>query len=242
MHTLYSMQSSGNCYKPRLLMHQLGLAFRLVDTDSFDGSTRTPEFLALNPNGKVPLLVLPDGRRLAESNAMLLHLAEGIAYLPADAYERALSTSGCSSSSTATSPISPSRVHGCTSARRDAARSTRRGSPNCTAAATAALAVMEERLAGHDWLAGDAYSVADIALYAYTHVAGEGDFDLAPYPGCAHGSRGSAAEPGYVSMDWRPDGLPVRGRRHVRLLGERLQSGEALLVVGTDDVVDAPPK
>ena len=89
-YTLYSMQNSGNCYKPRLLMHQLGIPFRLVDTDSFDGSTRTPEYLALNPNGKVPLLVLPDGRRLAESNAMLLHLAEGTPFLPADRYERAL--------------------------------------------------------------------------------------------------------------------------------------------------------
>ena len=76
-YTLYSMQDSGNCYKPRLLMHLLGLPFRLVDTDSRDGSTRTPAFLALNPNGKVPLLVLPDGRTLSESNAMLLHLAEG---------------------------------------------------------------------------------------------------------------------------------------------------------------------
>ena len=85
-YTLYSMQNSGNCYKPRLLMHQLGIPFRLVDTDSFDGSTRTPEYLALNPNGKVPLLVLPDGRRLAESNAMLLHLAEGTPCLPADRY------------------------------------------------------------------------------------------------------------------------------------------------------------
>ena len=89
-YTLYSMQSSGNCYKPRLLMHQLGIDFRLVDIDSGSGETRTPEFLALNPNGRVPLLVLPDGRRLSESNAMLVYLAEGTGYLPADRYDRAI--------------------------------------------------------------------------------------------------------------------------------------------------------
>src|SRR5262249_20734091 len=89
-YTLHSMQSSGNCYKPRLLMHHLGVGFRLVDTDSGKGETRTPEFLALNPNGRVPLLILPDGRRLAESNAMLIHPAEGTSQLPADKYDRAV--------------------------------------------------------------------------------------------------------------------------------------------------------
>jgi glutathione S-transferase len=89
-HTLYSMQSSGNCYKPRLLMHLLGLPFRLVETDPSKGETRTPDYLALNPNGKVPLLVLPDGRCLSESNAMLLYLADGTRFLPNDRYQRAL--------------------------------------------------------------------------------------------------------------------------------------------------------
>ncbi len=89
-YTLYSMQSSGNCYKPRLLMHQLGLPFRLVDIDPGKDETRTPEYLALNPNGRVPLLVLPDGRKLSESNAMLLYFAEGTRFLPDDRYQRAL--------------------------------------------------------------------------------------------------------------------------------------------------------
>src|SRR4029078_5192086 len=74
----------------RLLMHLLGIPFRLIETDSSKGQTRTPEYLALNPTGKVPLLALPDGRRLSESNAMLLYLAEGTRFLPADRYERAL--------------------------------------------------------------------------------------------------------------------------------------------------------
>ena len=89
-YTLYSMEASGNCYKARLLLHLLGLPFRLIETDPRQGATRTPEFLALNPNGRTPLLVLPDGRTLSESNAILLHLAEGTACLPADAYDRAV--------------------------------------------------------------------------------------------------------------------------------------------------------
>ncbi len=102
-YTLYSMQTSGNCYKPRLLMHLLGIPFRLVDTDPSQGETRTAEFLAFNPNGRVPLLVLPDGRRLSESDAMLLYLAEGTRFLPEDRYQRALVINGCSSSNTSTS-------------------------------------------------------------------------------------------------------------------------------------------
>ena len=90
MLTIYSQPDSGNCYKPRLLLAKLGKPFKHVTVSSLDGSTRTPEYLAKNPNGKVPLLELEDGRFLAESNAMLLHLAEGTPYLPKDAYERAL--------------------------------------------------------------------------------------------------------------------------------------------------------
>src|SRR5688572_20717208 len=89
MLTLYSQQTSGNAYKPRLLLALLGVPFRIVEVNTYDGSTRKPEFLAKNPIGKVPLLEFPDGRRLAESNAMLLHLAEGTPYLPADPFERA---------------------------------------------------------------------------------------------------------------------------------------------------------
>ncbi len=90
MLTIYSQPDSGNCYKPRLLLAKLGKTFKHVTVSSLDGSTRTPEYLAKNPNGKVPLLELDDGRFIAESNAMLLYLAENTRYLPKDAYERAL--------------------------------------------------------------------------------------------------------------------------------------------------------
>jgi len=90
MITIYGMTDSGNCYKPRLLLAKLGRPFRHVEVNSLDGSTRKPDFLANNANGKVPVLELDDGRRVAESNAILLFLAENTRFLPADAYQRAL--------------------------------------------------------------------------------------------------------------------------------------------------------
>jgi glutathione S-transferase len=87
---LYHMQSSGNCWKPRVALHQLGLDFELVDVDIMKGESRTEAFMARNPNGRVPLLELPDGRFLAESNAMLAYLAEGTDLIPADRYARGL--------------------------------------------------------------------------------------------------------------------------------------------------------
>src|SRR5579859_6238940 len=89
MHTLYGSSISGNCWKPAFMLRHRGLPFRWVEVDILRKQSRTPEFLAMNPNGRVPLLQLPDGRYLAESNAMLLHLAEGSPWLPADSYARA---------------------------------------------------------------------------------------------------------------------------------------------------------
>jgi glutathione S-transferase len=203
IHALYSMQSSGNCYKPRLLMHQLDLPFRLVDTDSMNGETRQPAFLTLNPNGKVPLLVLPDGRTLAESNAMLLHLAEGTPYLPADAYDRAICYQWLFFEQYSHEPyiaLARALIHLTPGGRETSADRL----PALHQRGNSALAVMEQHLAEHDWFAGKAYSVADIALYAYTHVAGEGDFDLAPYPAVRAWLGRVAAVPGHIDMDWRP--------------------------------------
>jgi glutathione S-transferase len=203
-YTLYSMQSSGNCYKPRLLMHQLGLDFRLIETDAGKGATRTAEFLARNPNGRVPLLILPDGRPLAESNAMLLYLAEGTRYLPVDRYDRGVCYHWLFFEQYEHEPtvavarswlsVYPDRIGKATP--EQIADWHRRGNR--------ALAVMETRLAGNDWLAGPAYSIADIALYAYTHVAEEGGFDLGAYPGIGAWLKRVEAEPGYVPLGWRP--------------------------------------
>ena len=203
-YTLYSMQSSGNCYKPRLLLHQLGLPFRIVDVAGGTGATQTPEFLALNPNGRVPLLVLPDGRKLSESNAMLLYLAEGTKYLPADRYERALVNQWLFFEQYDHEPQIAVARSWITVYPQKRGKATAEQIAGWQDKGGKALRVMEARLAGNDWLVGDAYSVADVALYAYTHVADEGGFDLGRHPGISRWIARVAAEPGYVSLDWRP--------------------------------------
>ena len=203
-YTLYSMQESGNCYKPRLLLHLLGLPFRLIETDPREKATKRPEFLALNPNGRVPLLVLPDGRRLAESNAMLLYLAEGTAYLPTDRYERALVCQWLFFEQYDHEPqiaVARSWLHTYPDRK---ARVTPEQIAGWQQKGGHALGVMEGRLAGNEWLVGSSYSVADIALYAYTHVAGEGGFDLARHPGISRWLARIAATPRHVPLEWRP--------------------------------------
>jgi glutathione S-transferase len=202
-YTLYSMQSSGNCYKPRLLMHQLGLPYRVVETDPSKGETRTAEFLKLNPNGRVPLLVLPDGRTLSESDAMLLYLAEGSRFLPTDRYQRALVHQWLFFEQYDHEPviavarswlkIYPDRIGKATP--EQLADWQKRGNR--------VLSVMEQALTRSDWLAGETYSVADIALYAYTHVADEAGFDLSAFPAISRWLKRVAAEPGHIAMDWR---------------------------------------
>jgi len=203
-YTLYSMQDSGNCYKPRLLLHLLGLAFRLIETDSRDGSTRKPEYLALNPNGRVPLLILPDGRKLSESNAMLLYLAEGTKYLPADRYERALVNQWLFFEQYDHEPQIAVARSWITVYPDKRGKATPEQLAGWQQKGNHALGVMEQRLAGNDWLVGSGYSVADIALYAYTHVADEGGYDLGRYPGISRWIERVAAEPRHVPLEWRP--------------------------------------
>jgi glutathione S-transferase len=203
-YTLYSMQNSGNCYKPRLLMHQLGIPFRVVETDTREGATRTAEFMALNPNARVPLLVFPDGRKLSESNAMLLYLAEGTKYLPTDRYERALVNQWLFFEQYDHEPqvaVARSWLHVFPERK---ARVTAEQIAGWQDKGNKALGIMEKRLAGNDWLAGSAYSVADIALYAYTHVAEDGGFDLGRYPGISAWIKRVAAQPGYIGLFWQP--------------------------------------
>jgi len=205
MLTLYSQQDSGNCYKPRLLLAQLGRPFRIVDVSTNDGSTRQPAFLEKNPIGKVPLLELDDGRRLAESGAILLHLAEGTPYLPADPFERAKAYEWLFFEQYSHEPA--------VAVRRSLLRYPERAGEadevrlaKLLDAGNRALSVMERRVTDADWLAGSAYSVADIALYAYTHMACSGGFDLSLYPAIEAWLARVAAQPGHVPLDWRPPG------------------------------------
>jgi glutathione S-transferase len=198
MHTLYGMTGSGNCYKPALLMTQLGIDFNWIEVDLLKGATRSPEFLAKNPNGKVPLLELPDGRRLAESNAMLCYLAENSPLLPADRYARAKVLEWLFFEQYSHEPyIATVRfwVHYLNQAearREKIAEAMPRG--------YAALGVMEQQLTQAPFLAGADYTIADIALYAYTHVAHQGGYVLDDYPAIRAWIERVAQQPGFVAM------------------------------------------
>jgi len=199
MLTLYQQQDSGNCYKVRLLLNHLGRPFQAVPVSSLDGSTRRPEFLAKNPIGKVPTIELEDGRFLAESNAILLHFAEGTRLLPADAYERAKAYEWLFFEQYVHEPaIAVRRALSVYPERRATASPERMA--QLLDAGNRALAVLERRLEHTDWLAGNAFSVADISLYAYTHMAGEGGYDLGGFPAVGGWLERVAALPSHIPI------------------------------------------
>ncbi|SRR5690348_751824 len=199
---LYNSQVSGNCYKVRLVAAQLGLDLELVELDVIDRSNRPEVLGGLNPALRVPTLVLDDGRSLGESGAILLYLADGTALIPDDRFERAqmlqwmffeqydlepniavarfwVSISG-----------TPERLADQLSAKREAGYRT--------------LDAMERHLTGRTFLVGDRYTLADIALYAYTHVADEGGFELERYPAIAAWFERVRSQPGHVTMEGEP--------------------------------------
>ncbi len=199
MITLYEQPDSGNCYKVRLAFAHLRRVYSRVTVSSRDGSTRTAGFLAMNPIGKVPTLELDDGRYLAESNAILLHLAEGTALLPADAYDRAKAYEWLFFEQYSHEPMIAVR-RALLAYHERAALATPERLAQLLEGGNKALHVMEQRLAVADWLAGDAFSVADIALYGYTHTADEGGYDLAPYPAITAWLARIKALPGHVTL------------------------------------------
>ena len=196
MLTVYGMKASGNCYKVQLLLELLGRPYRWVEVDSAAGETRTPEFLAKNPNGRVPLLELEDGRRLPESNAILCYLAEGSPFLPADAFSRAQALQWLFFEQYSHEPYIAVARFICGWLPEDHPR--RAELPRLRERGHQALAVMEQHLAASEHFVGGRCTVADLALYAYTHKAADGGFDLAPYPAlCAWLAR-VAAQPRFV--------------------------------------------
>jgi len=180
MLTVYGLRSSGNCYKLQLLLELTGTPYRWVDTDSANGATRTPEFLALNPNGKVPLLVLEDGRRLAESNAILCYLAEGTPYLPTDPWERACTLQWMFFEQYSHEPYVAVARFVCRWLPADHAR--RAELPGLRERGAKALDVMEDHLTREAFFSGGRFGVADIALFAYTDCAADGGFDMTRWP------------------------------------------------------------
>lgn len=200
MITLYQQHDSGNCYKVRLVLSHLGQPFRTVAVSSFDGSTRRPEFLARNPIGKVPTVELDDGRFLAESNAILLHFAEGTPLLPVDRYDRAKAHEWLFFEQYSHEPaIAVRRALSVYPERR--AEATPERMAQLLEAGNRALGVMERRLSTADWLAGSAFSVADISLYAYTHMAAEAGYDLTAFPAIRRWLERVAGQPRHVRID-----------------------------------------
>jgi glutathione S-transferase len=197
---LHQMAMSGNCYKVRLVAHQLGLALTLKDYSLHGGETRTPEFLAKNPNGRVPLLEFGDGRVLAESGAILFHLSEGTSLQPRDPWLRAQMLQWMFFEQYSHEPFVAVARFWLAYAPKDQLAKKQDRIAEWHDKGNAALVVMEHHLQRHDWFAGPGYSIADIALYAYTHCAGEGGFDLAAYPALQRWLLRVAGQPGHIPL------------------------------------------
>ena len=195
---LHGDRSSGNCWKPAIMLSHTGRNWRWAPMDVLSGRTRSRAFLALNPNGKMPLLQWPDGRLLAESNAILFYLGSGSEYWPTDklAQTRVLEWQ-CFEQYTHEPTIAVARFikfyQGIPDNRRKEYESKLKGGYR-------ALDLMERYLAGRTFLVGEHCSIADISLYAYTHVAHEGGFDLSGYSAINRWMERIEALPGYIGM------------------------------------------
>ncbi len=198
MYTVHGMSASGNCYKVRLALEQLGAPYRWHEVNPAAGETRTPAFLAINPNGKVPVLEVEPGRHLPESNAILCYLAEGTPLLPADRWRRAQVLQWLFFEQYSHEPYVAVARFIC---RFLPADHPRRGElPRLIERGRQALDVMERQLATREFMVDGGYSIADIALFAYTHAAADGGFDLAPYPAIRAWLDRVRAQPGFVPM------------------------------------------
>jgi len=198
MTTVYGMKTSGNCYKVQLALEQLGQPYRWIEIDSAAGETRTPEYLARNPNGKVPLLELDDGRHLAESNAILCYLADGSPLLPDERWQRAQCLQWLFFEQYSHEPYVAVARFICLWLPEDHPR--RAELPRLRERGEQALGVMEKHLATQPFFVAGGYSVADIALFAYTHAAADGGFDLSRYPAVEAWLERVRLQPGFVPM------------------------------------------
>jgi len=199
---LYDYLPSGNGYKVRLVLRQLGLPYELVELDIKRGETRTPEFLAKNPNGRIPLLEIPGQGFLAESHAIIGYLAEGSRLVPSNPLERARMWQWlCFEQYNLEPNIGTARFWIASLGRSEDELGGRLVEKRRNG--HAALAVLEQGLGGREFLVGDRYSLADVALYAYTHVAPEGGFALDPYPAIRAWCDRVAAQPGHVPITSR---------------------------------------
>ena len=179
---LYDYLPSGNGYKVRLILAHRGLRYDYVPVDIMNGETRTAEFLARNPNGRIPVLELYDGTHLCESNAILFYLAQGSGLWPAELLEQAQVMQWLFFEQYSHEPNVATARFWLGWLKPEPTPYYVEALARKQEAGRAALQVMETHLAAHPFFVGDRYTIADIALYAYTHVAPEGGFDLSPYP------------------------------------------------------------
>ncbi|BBD68321.1 glutathione S-transferase domain-containing protein [Nostoc commune NIES-4072] len=195
---LYDFLPSGNGYKIRLLLTQLGMPFERVELNILKGETRTPEFLSKNPNGKIPIIEIEPGKYLAESNAILVYLSEGTEFLPYDRFLRAQVLQWLFFEQYSHEPfIATSRfwisILGKAEKYSEAIKQKREPG-------YAALSLMEKHLSSHTFLVAERYTIADIALFAYTHIADEGGFDLTHFPAIQDWIERVKAQPRYISI------------------------------------------
>jgi glutathione S-transferase len=206
MYTLYSMQRSGNSYKARLALARLGIPYTKVEIDILQGESRTPEFLAKNPNGQIPLLEVAPGRYISESNAILWYVAGGTTLAPEDRIEKAEALQWMFFEQHSLEP-NIGAAYFWLSLIKGGRELQQHALEDWMENGYRALGVMEMHLATHRFFVADHFTIADIALYAYTHVAEKCDFDLGRYPAVRGWLARIAAEPGHVAMDWQPDAL-----------------------------------
>jgi glutathione S-transferase len=197
--TLYDYLFSGNGYKVRLTAKRLGIPYRLVEMDIKAGATRTPEFLAKNPQGRIPLLEIAGRGVLAESHAIIQFLAEGSDLIPADAYARALMWQWMCFEQYELEPNLGTARYWLHSLKKSPQELGEKLTEKYTKG-HAALAVLEQGLIGKRFLVADHFTLADIALFAYTHVAPEGGFALDAYPAVRAWIERVRAEPGYAPI------------------------------------------
>jgi glutathione S-transferase len=208
---LYDYLPSGNGYKLRLLLSQLGVPFELVEMDITKGETRTPEFLRKNPNGRIPLVELENGEYLAESDAGLFYFADGTRFLPDDRWQRAQVLQWMFFEQYSHEPyiaVARAWLHlfGMDDERR-------RQLPQKQKLGYDALAVMESHLATRPFFVAQRYTIADMALYAYTHVAKEGGFDLERFPAIRTWLQRVREQPNHVTIDQRDFPQPAPKQR-----------------------------
>jgi glutathione S-transferase len=195
---LYDFLLSGNGYKIRLLLTQIGMPFERVEVNIIKGETRMPEFLSKNPIGKIPVLEIEPGKFLAESNAILVYLSEGTEFLPYDRFLRAQVLQWLFFEQYSHEPyIATSRywISILSKAEEYKEALEQKREPGY-----AALKVMENHLESHNFFVGERYTIADISLFAYTHVADEGGFDLTQFPAIQAWIERVKAQPHYISI------------------------------------------